>query len=60
MSLSSLAEARKQFQDSILELALSINRQTNVYEIKNEILKIYIALNDEVEEWVVIDALIAN
>ena len=50
MSLSSQIEARKQFEDSILDLALSINRQTNIYEIKNEILKIYIALNDEVIE----------
>ena len=51
MSLSSKTEARKQFEQSILELALSINRQTNIYQIKNKILKIYITINDDVIEW---------
>jgi hypothetical protein len=50
MSLSSQTEAQQQFENSILDLALSINRQTNIYEIKNKLLKIYIALNDEVNE----------
>tara|TARA_R110002110_G_scaffold399690_1_gene615690 strand:+ start:91 stop:243 length:153 start_codon:yes stop_codon:yes gene_type:complete len=50
MSRSSQTEARKQFEDSILELSLSIDRQTNIYQIKNKILEIYITLNDELIE----------